>query len=148
MRYRVRPMEVDDIEDVVKGEEEIFGHSLGYDMLYTDLTLNPYAHYLVLEIDKKIRGYIGLWIDENAEIINVYVDKEYQGLGFGELLLDFAIDLCAMSQIKCLSLEVRPSNVKAINLYEKKDFKLSHRRPNYYKDGEDALVLIKEFVGE
>ena len=141
-------MEINDIEAVIAGEEKVFGTSLGFDMLYTDLTLNPYAHYLVLEINGRVGGYIGLWVDENAEVINFYVDKEYQGHGFGNMLLDFALQLCQMSQIKHLTLEVRPSNIKALKLYEKKGFVVSHRRNNYYNDGEDALVMIKEFQGD
>lgn len=148
MRYNIRPMVVEDIEEVVKGEEKIFGTSLGFDMLYTDLTLNPYATYLVLEINGNVHGYIGLWIDENAEIINFYVDKEYQQQGFGLMMLNFALQLCEMSKIKHLTLEVRPSNLKAFNLYKKKGFTVSHRRSAYYSDGEDALVMIKEFQGD
>ena len=46
MKYQIRPMTVADIEAVVKQEEEIFGTSLGYDMLYTELTLNEFAFIL------------------------------------------------------------------------------------------------------
>ena len=50
MKYEVRPMVVDDIESIIEGETKIFGESLGYDMLYTELKLNPYAYYFVLDI--------------------------------------------------------------------------------------------------
>ena len=80
-------MELGDIDTVVRQEEIVFGKSLGYDMIYSDLKLNPYAHYMVLEINGHIEGYIGLWINEiNSEIINFYVSKAYQGLGFGKML--------------------------------------------------------------
>lgn len=146
MKYQIRPMEDKDIPEVIAGEERAFGESLGFDMLYQDLKLNPFANYLVLEIDGQVGGYIGLWITEDtAEIINFYVEKEYQGYGYGQMLLDFAMSLCLLMQVESLSLEVREKNVKAIRLYEKNNFIFSHKRIRYYEDGEDALVMIKKF---
>lgn len=145
MRYLIREMEEKDIEEIVAGEQKIFGESLGYDMIYGDLKLNPLAYYMVLEIDKHVHGYIGLWIDEKkAQVINFYIDEEYQNMGFGGMMLDFAIKLCEMSACDELSLEVRPSNEKALYIYEKYGFNYSHTRKKYYKNGEDALLLIKK----
>ncbi|MCK9536470.1 MAG: ribosomal protein S18-alanine N-acetyltransferase [Bacilli bacterium] len=145
MKYCIRPLVERDIINIVRGEEEIFGSTLGYDLIYSELKLNPYAHYLVVEIDGHFGGYIGLWIYENnAEIINFFIIEKYQGLGFGKLLLKFAVELCEMSHIQSISLEVREDNQKAINLYNKFDFVFSHYRKNYYNDSTDALVLIKK----
>ena len=60
------------------------------------------------------------------------------------MLLSFYLELAKMSGVKNVSLEVRASNNVAISLYEKNGFKFSHKREKYYKNGEDALVLIKE----
>ena len=138
-------MNIDDINEVIEGETKIFGESLGYDMLYTELKANPFSHYFVLEIDKKVCGYIGTWIEEDhAEIINFYVLEEYQNMGFGSMMLEFVIKLVKMSKVPVLSLEVREHNTKAIALYEKYGFKYSHTRKQYYSNGEDALVLLLE----
>lgn len=145
MKYLIREMTIEDIPEVIKGEEEIFKETLGYDMFYSELKLNPYAHYLVLEIDKLVAGYIGFWIEgETASFINFYVLEAYQNLGFGNMLLDFVVELCEMSNVDLLTLEVRVSNQKAIALYEKRGFRISHTRKNYYKDGEDAYVMLKK----
>lgn len=145
MKYQIRPMIEEDISEIIKGEEKIFGTSLGFDMIYSDLVLNPYANYLVLEIDKKVHGYIGLWLEDSADVINFYVDEEYQNLGFGTMLFQFAIELCQMSKMKSISLEVRSSNEKAKKLYKKFGLKEDHIRSKYYNDGEDAIVMIKYF---
>ena len=145
MDYEIRLMDQFDIDQVVEGEEKVFGESLGYDMLYSELVMNPFANYFVLDIDGNVCGYIGVWIDvDHSEIINVYVDQEYQSMGFGSMMLEFVIELCTMSNVPNISLEVRRSNEKAIKLYNKYGFVYSHDRKKYYKDGEDALVLIKE----
>lgn len=146
MHYLLREMTKDDILTVVKQEEEIFNSSLGYDMLYSELELNPYAYYFVLEIDSKIQGYIGIWIVENnAEIINFYITKDYQNQGFGSMILKFILELCELSNVSTLSLEVRKSNEKAKIVYQKFGFQSSHIRKNYYSDGEDAIVMVKKF---
>lgn len=148
MKYAIRPMEEKDIPSVIAGEEKIFGTSLGYDMLYGDLNLNPYANYFVLDINGEVRGYIGLWITyEVADVINFYVDEAYQGAGFGSLILQFVVELCELSGVEKISLEVRVNNEKAIALYKKFGFVLSHVRKEYYSDKTDAYVLIKK-VGE
>lgn len=141
----LREMKLDDIEDVIEGETQIFGESLGYDMLYTELTFNPYAFYFVLEINEKVAGYIGLWINgEQSEIINFYVLKKYQNKGYGSAMLSFALDLIVSSGVPSISLEVRESNQKAIKLYESFGFIHSYTRKNYYKNHEDAFVMILE----
>ncbi len=150
MNYQFREMTINDIDDVVKGEIKVFGHSLGYDMIYSDLTINPYACYIVLEIDNKIHGYFGLWITDNVEIINLYIDEEYQGMGFGTLMMDFIMNVCKMSHVNNLSLEVRKSNQKAQNLYNKFGLKAVSVRKDYYIDKEtnskeDAILMVKSF---
>ncbi len=143
--YLVRPMVLEDINDVIKAEEEAFDSSLGFDMLYTELKMNPFAYYFVLEVDEKFGGYIGSWIEkDHSEIINFLIVPEYQGNGFGSLLLSFLIDLVKAIGAPSISLEVRESNEKAISLYEKFGFKYSHTRNGYYRNGENALVLILE----
>ena len=152
MNYQLREMTKDDIETIVKGEEKVFGHSLGYDLIYSDLALNPYALYVVLEINDEIHGYVGMWVTDNLEIINLYVDEEYQGMGFGSIIMDFVINICEQSNIQNLSLEVRSSNIKAINLYKKFGLKESHIRKNYYinenNETEDAIVMVRTFEVE
>ena len=79
MDYELRLMTLNDIESVVEGEEKAFGESLGYDMLYSELVMNPFANYFVLDIDNQVKGYIGVWIDgEASQIINFYVDDSYR----------------------------------------------------------------------
>ncbi len=145
MKYQIREMQVEDIPFVIEGEKRIFQETLGYDMLYSELTLNPYAYYFILDIDHQVKGYIGLWIEsERAEIVNFYIDKEYQHQGYGSMMIEFAINLCIMSKVPTISLEVREHNEVAISLYEKYGFKFAYRREKYYKDLEDALVMIKD----
>ena len=145
MRYLIRSMEKKDIEEIIEGEKRIFNTTLGYDYLLQELELNPFSQYLVLEIDNKVRGYIGLWIADNMQIVNFYVDKEYQRMGFGTMIMEFVIKVCETSNITSLTLEVRESNDVAIKLYEKFGLKKVAVRKNYYDDGEDAFLMERKF---
>ena len=144
MKYQIRPMLESDIQDVINGEKEIFGESLGEDFLLQELKINPFSYYFVLEIDGHIKGYMGTWINENAEILNFYVSKEFQNMGFGSLMLDFFINLCLSVHVKSLTLEVRESNIKAIELYKKYDLKEVSIRKNYYSNGDNALLMERK----
>ena len=52
---------------------------------------------------------------------------------------------CAARELKKLFLEVRESNLPAISLYEKYGFIKISQRKKYYKDGENADVMLKRF---
>lgn len=140
----MRRMEINDITKVINLELKIFNESLGINLLHNELTINPFAHYFVIEDNNNIIGYIGIRAyDENAEILNFLIDTNYQKLGYGSKLLNEA--LASLKDIKTISLEVRSSNTNAINFYLKHGFTYSHTRSNYYGN-EDALVYIKEVL--
>ena len=81
-----------------------------------------------------------------AHILNLCVDSNYQQLGYGERLLDEILMRARRAEVNEVFLEVRPSNVSAISLYEKKGFRQIAYRPAYYqarKGREDAAVYSK-----
>jgi ribosomal-protein-alanine N-acetyltransferase len=88
-------------------------------------------------------GVLGYWlIAGEAHIIIVAVNPRWQRRGLGEWLLLNFFDDAQTRAAEVATLEVRPSNHKAIVLYQKYGFALVGRRPKYYLDtGEDALIL-------
>ena len=61
---------------------------------------------------------------------------------YGEALLKRIIDDCYLEKIKYITLEVRVSNIPAINLYTKYGFSSFGTRKGYYQDNnEDALIM-------
>lgn len=94
-----------------------------------------------------IAGYIICRYDGIfCHILNISVAPELQGQGYGQFLLQTMIDSLAGTIIKSLILEVRPSNLHAIHLYQKMGFQQVGLKQGYYLDDqsiEDALVLQK-----
>ncbi len=139
----IRCIKQSDVKTIVEDEKRIFGDSLGEGTLLNGISNDMYR-YFVCEEDEKIISYIGLWIDSNiAQVLNFYVNEEYRNKGYGKKMLEYALEYLDSLDVNTISLEVRPSNLNAIDLYEKYGFSYSHKRKYYYNDGEDAYVLIK-----
>ena len=138
----LRKYELRDVEVIVDIENKTLHNSLGVDFYTRDL-LNPLANHYVYEFDNKVIGFVSSYFDgEIIEILNYCIDPEYQSKGFGtKLMEEFFKRQNAVSAI----LEVRSSNVKAIGLYQKFDFKTIRIRKEYYSNGEDALFMQKVF---
>ena len=84
-----------------------------------------------------------------SHILNLTVHPESQRQGIGSKLLKHFLQLARRHGADTIMLEVRPSNRKAINLYEKLGFNEIGVRRNYYpaEDGrEDALMLALNLV--
>ena len=90
-----------------------------------------------------IAGYLGLWYRaDEAHIVSVGVRNEYRGEGIGEMLVIGAIEQAMARQAVAVTLEVRPSNRVAINLYHKYGFREKGVRKGYYSNNrEDAIIM-------
>lgn len=78
---------------------------------------------------------------DEAHITVLAVDPHYQRRGLGKwLLVNLLGDACDRALTRA-TLEVRPSNSRALALYESFGFETLGRRRRYYADGEDALIL-------
>ncbi len=104
---------------------------------------NDKAYYLLSLDGEQVIGYVGMWIllDE-AQITNVALLPKYRGQGLGRKMMEKIIFLAKTRGATAMTLEVRPSNLVAINLYESLGFKSVGTRRGYYEDtGEDALIM-------
>ena len=117
----------------------MFEDSLDFNFIYNDLANNPMAYYFVYEENNKIIGYINCWVSDNTEILNFCVLKEYQHKGIGSLLFN---EVEKVSN-GIMTLEVRVSNLNAINFYSKRGFVSAAIRKGYYSNGEDAILMVR-----
>jgi len=102
---------------------------------------NKFSKRFVLEEDGKVVGYVIFWvIKDEATIMTFAVDPNYRSRGYGEKLLREAIEKLG-NKVKRVVLDVRKSNLRAINLYKKLGFKVVTERKGYYSDGENALLM-------
>ena len=138
------PMTYEDIDDVLAISFLSFPISWSRESFLTELE-NNLSYYIVAKSNDIVIGFGGTWIIiDESHITNIAVHPSFRGFGIGELILKALIDVCKSHFISSMTLEVRASNVVAISLYNKFDFKEEGRRKRYYEDnGEDALILWK-----
>ena len=142
----VRGMKEADLEDILEMERECFATPWSRESFEMEFK-NKFARYVVAEIDGKVVGYGGLWlIIDEAHITNIAVREEYRKMDVGSHILSGLVAISLKRDIKSMTLEVRASNVAAIRLYEKYDFKEAGIRPKYYSDNnEDAIIMWLNF---
>lgn len=94
--------------------------------------------FVYLGDEGQVQGFVDIKIlYDEADLMHIAVAEDMRGQGIGAKLLAQAIE---EAEGKAIALEVRQSNFKAINLYEKYDFLREGTRKNYYH-GEDAVLM-------
>ncbi len=79
-----------------------------------------------------------------GHVISIAVLAEYRRRGVGSALMREAIEVLTKEyDVDAIYLEVRVSNEPAIRMYEKFGFVKSRIISHYYRDGEDAYVMVK-----
>jgi ribosomal-protein-alanine N-acetyltransferase len=103
----------------------------------------------VIEEKNKVVGFlVARAIVAEAEILNLCIAPPKRRSGLAEALLNTAVAELRRTRVDRLFLEVRESNTPAISFYEKHQFRETGRRPGYYRNPDEAAVLMmKELTG-
>ncbi len=106
---------------------------------------NKDAILKVAFFNHQLIGYVCIRsILDLTHVLDLAVIPEFRRMGFGSLLLKNALqELRRLKPVtNAITLEVRESNIAAIQLYEKFGFKEIGRRRGYYqKPHEDAIIM-------
>ncbi|MGC9071382.1 MAG: GNAT family N-acetyltransferase [Acidilobus sp.] len=79
-----------------------------------------------------------------GHVISIAVLQEYRGRGIGSALMSEALRIFKEKyDVDAVYLEVRVSNTPAISMYERFGFVKARIVRSYYRDGEDAYVMVK-----
>lgn len=98
---------------------------------------NVYSKVIVYRQDNDIKGILVYdEIYDRIEIDYILVLEEYRKKGIGTKLLKY------FNNNQNISLEVRKSNIVAIEFYKKNGFRVVAKREKYY-NGEDALLMCR-----
>lgn len=100
------------------------------------LNIHPY-------VERRIVGYGGMWfIAGEAHISTIAMHPQARGRGWGEILLAGMIRRGIVLDADEVALEVRVSNRRAQNLYEKYEFRTVDVKSRYYRNNnEDAYDM-------
>lgn len=129
---------------LLKIEEDDDKEKLSLENLNYEVNENPVSNIIVYKINNEIVGYLDYWITfDSSTIFKIIVKKEYRNQSIGSKLLEYSINHLKKENVLYLTLEVRKSNLSAINLYHKFDFEDIVIKEKYYKDGEDAIYMVR-----
>lgn len=81
---------------------------------------------------------------DEANLNYISVAIEFRKKGIGRSLVNAFMNMCHSLKVKKIILEVSTKNNSALAFYESLGFINIGFRPNYYKDGSDALIKEKK----
>ena len=141
-----KPLDAAHAAEVAALEARIMGSDAWNERLVADELPRAdrtwWAAYAGASDGLQLVGYAGGWVvDGDVQILKVGVDPAWRRHGIArELLSRVASDARDLGARTC-SLEVRTGNEGAQAFYRALDFESLGKRPRYYSDGEDALIM-------
>lgn len=141
----LRPMAMDDVDAVHALECSVFPHPWSR-ANFVDSLASGYDAWVLRGADHALAGYFLLMyaVDE-AHLLDVAVAAPRQGSGLGRYLLERIVARARGMRMASILLEVRPSNERALQVYQRYGFAEIGRRKAYYPahEGrrEDAIVM-------
>jgi ribosomal-protein-alanine N-acetyltransferase len=155
VNYTVRQFKTSDLDGVIRINRECLPENYST-LFFMNLYKRFPETFIVAEANREIVGYIMcrietgipsfklLGISKKGHVISVAVLPGHHRKGVGFKLIQEATKAMANYKAKECYLEVRESNLPAIQLYKKLGFEVARTIRNYYADGEDAFVMALE----
>lgn len=142
--FEIKNMTKAHINEVLEIEKSCFEIPWSKKSFEDELNKKYMAIYLVALENEKVVGYGGMWhIINEGHITNIAIHKDYRKKGIGTKIVSRLIEVAKEKEMIGITLEVRKSNEKALNLYKKQGFILEGIRKEYYENKEDALIMWK-----
>ena len=95
--------------------------------------------------DQMLAYFVLMKVVDEVHLLTIAVHQAWQGRGIARRLLERAIEMARDMGMRSMLLEVRPSNLRALEIYSRYGFVEIGRRKNYYEatggTREDAIVM-------
>lgn len=142
------PMAVADLDAVAAIEADLqpFPWTRGN---FSDSLASGYSVWVSCLGTERIGFSVIMRVLDEAHLLNIGVARKFQGQGHGARLLRHAMEMAKQGGCERLFLEVRPSNARAVALYQHFGFRQIGLRRDYYPattGREDALVFERELT--
>ena len=141
---RIETMRERDLDQVLEIERAVFPVPWSRESFRHELG-NPRARNLVVRRGSEIAGYVCVWlVAGELKINNVAVRDGWRRRGLAARLIETVLEMADDEACDEATLEVRTSNLAALELYRRFGFREVGRRKAYYQDtGEDAILMTK-----
>ncbi|MBA2259035.1 MAG: ribosomal protein S18-alanine N-acetyltransferase [Acidobacteria bacterium] len=137
---RVSQPDPDDLAAIVALEADSFTNPWTPEALTTMLRSDITHLYVVRKQEHEIVGFCACWLIETELHINTLaVSSRYRRQGIATRLVRFVLEATGADKA---TLEVRRSNLAAIDLYEKLGFQATAVRERYYRNPDDDGLIL------
>lgn len=135
------------INDIFELERTCFSSPLSEHELNL-LLKSEFFEILVFESDGNFCGHcVAYTVLGETEITSFAISPLYRRKNYGFLFLTKVIDILKKRKVNIIFLEVRVSNVYALNLYKKIGFRIDRVRRGFYeKPQEDAYAMSMQMT--
>ena len=139
---KIRAMKEEDINGILEIENDVFPDPWEHEMFYS-LFFSDFCVKLVAVFSGSVVGYImGCEEGDKFHLANIAVMRKNWRKGFGTKLLSCLLEkLTRTPKINFCELEHRIHNEAAFGLYKSLGFTYKGIKKDYYKKGEDAVVM-------
>lgn len=146
MNFNILQMNQSNTKAVAEIEKVCFSKPWSLTSIENELN-NNCGHFYVAECNGTVVGYCGMHIAvDECYVANIAVLPQYRDNGIGKQLTSHLIEKAKKEHCAFISLEVRPSNIVAVELYKKLGFETVGRRKNFYSSPtEDGLIMTLFF---
>lgn len=144
MNYTITEMTAMHTLDVAEIEKSCFSKPWSQKAIEAEL-LNENAYFYVLLYNNRVVAYGGMHIAvDECYIANIAVLPDFRKNGFGKAVTAHLIKKAEKLGCEFISLEVRPSNMPAVSMYNTLGFEEVGKRKNFYSSPvEDGLIMTK-----
>jgi ribosomal-protein-alanine N-acetyltransferase len=148
VKTRIRPAVNTDFGILLEIDEASFAGGVAYDAAELSYFMNRNgAETLVLEEDDAIVAFIiveAYAARRTGTIVTLDVRDTHRRKGYGTKLLNRAERILSDNGVETYDLQVDTSNAPAIKFYKKHGFRIVRTLRQYYANGNDAYLMVKE----
>lgn len=147
-KLQFSPMTPEDIPALMVTEQAVYPFPWT-DGIFRDCIRVGYQCWLAYEDGRLIGHAVASIAAGESHLLNLSIATADQGKGYGRQFVEFLTEIIGQRGAHSILLEVRPSNIAAIHLYQSCGFNEIGRRKDYYpaENGrEDALLFARELV--
>jgi [ribosomal protein S18]-alanine N-acetyltransferase len=144
VQARFEPMLADRLDEVLRVEQRTY--ALPWSQAnFVDALQSGYQAQMLLADGHLLGYFVAMRGVDEVHLLNITVAPEYQGQGWGRILLEALAIWSRGQQAQWLWLEVRAGNQRALGVYEAHGYRRVGVRRGYYPAAggqrEDAVVM-------
>lgn len=149
--FSIRQAELSDINAIMQINRKCLPENYSFDFFYYVISEfgdvcavsekdGKVIGYVLSRVERPLSSFIGIQ-STKGHIISIAVLPEYRRQRVALEMMKYTMQKLIEKKVHSIYLEVRISNIAAIELYSKLGFRIKRELKHYYRDGESAFLM-------